>query len=126
MAESWSVDEVQTFLSLVAEERIQRELDGATRNEKVFQEVAQLLAAHGYHRTYKQCRDKLKKLKLPSHKGSQRPEWCKQKNVEVVRPNGRYLRKSTCEQWERGCPGLGHLVVGQHNRGWYVKLCTIY
>ncbi|KTF71819.1 hypothetical protein cypCar_00037521 [Cyprinus carpio] len=63
MAESWSVDEVQTFLSLVAEERIQRELDGATRNEKVFQEVAQLLAAHGYHRTYKQCRDKLKKLK---------------------------------------------------------------
>uniref|UniRef100_A0A8C1S3F3 Myb/SANT-like DNA-binding domain-containing protein n=1 Tax=Cyprinus carpio TaxID=7962 RepID=A0A8C1S3F3_CYPCA len=57
------VDEVQTFLSLVAEERIQRELDGATRNEKVFQEVAQLLAAHGYHRTYKQCRDKLKKLK---------------------------------------------------------------
>jgi hypothetical protein len=63
MAESWSVDEVQTFLSLVAEERIQREIDGATRNEKVFQEVAQLLAAHGYHRTYKQCRDKLKKLK---------------------------------------------------------------
>ncbi|CAM4491202.1 unnamed protein product [Leuciscus chuanchicus] len=63
MAESWSVDEVQTFLSLVGEERIQRELDGATRNGKVFQEVAQLLAAHGYHRTYKQCRDKLKKLK---------------------------------------------------------------
>ncbi|XP_077080711.1 zinc finger and SCAN domain-containing protein 29-like [Siphateles boraxobius] len=63
MAESWSVDEVQTFLSLVAEERIQRELDGAKRNEKVFQEVAQLLSAHGYYRTYKQCRDKLKKLK---------------------------------------------------------------
>lgn len=61
MAESWSVDEVQTFLLLVAEERIQRELDGATRNEKIFQEVAQLLAAHGYRRTFKQCRDKLKK-----------------------------------------------------------------
>jgi len=29
-----SVEEVQTFLSLIAEERIQRELDGATRNEK--------------------------------------------------------------------------------------------
>ncbi len=28
------VEEVQTFLSLIAEERIQRELDGATRNEK--------------------------------------------------------------------------------------------
>lgn len=34
-----------------------------TRNEKLFQKVAQLLAAHGYHRTYKQCRDKLEKLK---------------------------------------------------------------
>ncbi|XP_077065632.1 uncharacterized protein LOC143718456 [Siphateles boraxobius] len=63
MAESWSVDEVQTFLSLVAEEWIQRELDGATLNEIVFQEVAQLLAAHGYHRNYKQCGDKLRKLK---------------------------------------------------------------
>ncbi|KAG2457593.1 KPCA kinase, partial [Polypterus senegalus] len=40
MAVSWSIEEVQTFLSLVAEERIQRELDGATRNENVFQEVA--------------------------------------------------------------------------------------
>lgn len=59
----WTVDEVHTFLCLVAEEKIQRELDGATRNERVFREVAQLLAAHGYHRTYQQCREKLKKLK---------------------------------------------------------------
>ncbi len=34
MSVSLSVEEVQTFLSLIAEERIQRELDGATRNEK--------------------------------------------------------------------------------------------
>ena len=39
----WSVDEVQTFHCLVADERIQRELGGATRNE--------LLATHGYQRT---------------------------------------------------------------------------
>ncbi len=32
MAVSLSVEEVQTFLSLIAEERIQRERDGATRN----------------------------------------------------------------------------------------------
>ncbi|KAL1250551.1 hypothetical protein QQF64_018347 [Cirrhinus molitorella] len=83
MASSWSVDEVQAFLSLIAEERIQRGLDGATRNENVFQEVAQLLAAHGYHRTYKQCRDKLKKLKSDyrsikdqnSRSGSNRQTW---------------------------------------------------
>ncbi len=35
MSVSLSVDEVQTFLSLIAEERIQRELDGATPKEKV-------------------------------------------------------------------------------------------
>ncbi len=83
MAVSWSVEEVQTFLSLIAEERIQQELDGATRNEKVFQEVAKLLAAHGYRRTYKQCRDKLKKLKSDyrsikdhnSRSGSNRRSW---------------------------------------------------
>ncbi len=32
---SLSVEEVQMFLSLIAEERIQRELDGVTWNEKV-------------------------------------------------------------------------------------------
>ncbi len=37
---SLSVEEVQMFLSLIAEERIQREL-GATWNEKVFQESQQ-------------------------------------------------------------------------------------
>ncbi len=35
MAVSWSVEEVQTFISLTAEERIQQELDGTTWNEKV-------------------------------------------------------------------------------------------
>ncbi len=34
MSVSLSVEEVQTFLSLIAEERIQRELDGAMPNEK--------------------------------------------------------------------------------------------
>ncbi len=34
IAVSLSVEEVDTFLSLIAKERIQRELDGATRNEK--------------------------------------------------------------------------------------------
>ena len=36
----WSFVEVQTFLHLVADEKIQRELDGAARNKKVYQEVS--------------------------------------------------------------------------------------
>ncbi|XP_067099897.1 uncharacterized protein [Osmerus mordax] len=59
----WSIGEVRTFLCLIADERIQRELEGATRNQKVYQEVSELLVAHGYQRTFKQCREKLKKLK---------------------------------------------------------------
>ncbi len=34
MTVSWSVEEVQMFLLLIAEEKIQRELDGSTQNEK--------------------------------------------------------------------------------------------
>ncbi|XP_062404233.1 uncharacterized protein LOC134094642 isoform X2 [Sardina pilchardus] len=60
----WSMSEVQTFLNVMAEGRIQKELAGATRNEKVFREIAQLMAGHGYHRTFQQCRDKLKKMKF--------------------------------------------------------------
>ncbi len=41
MAVSLSVEEVQTVLLLIAEERIQWELDGAMQNEKVFQESRQ-------------------------------------------------------------------------------------
>ncbi len=41
MADSLSVEKVQTILSLLAEEWIQRELDGVTWNEKVFQESRQ-------------------------------------------------------------------------------------
>ncbi|TKS69445.1 Zinc finger and SCAN domain-containing protein 29 [Collichthys lucidus] len=79
----WSNEEVGTFLSLVADERIQRELDGATRNEKVYQEVSRLLAFHGYVRTFVQCWEKLKKLKsdyrsIKDHNGrsgSNRKNW---------------------------------------------------
>ncbi len=39
MAVSLAVEEVQTFLSLIAKERIQQELDGAKKNEKGFSRV---------------------------------------------------------------------------------------
>ncbi|XP_034005618.1 uncharacterized protein LOC117497723 [Trematomus bernacchii] len=59
----WSVEEVTTFLHYISDEKIQRELDGMTRNIKVFQEVSTLMATSGYSRTVVQCREKLKKLK---------------------------------------------------------------
>ncbi|KAL2102556.1 hypothetical protein ACEWY4_001724 [Coilia grayii] len=80
----WSNEEVGTFLSLVADDKIQRELDGATRNEMVYQEVSRLMASHGSHvRTFVQCCEKLKKLKsdyrsIKDHNGrsgSNRKNW---------------------------------------------------
>ncbi|XP_077435464.1 uncharacterized protein LOC144060126 [Vanacampus margaritifer] len=58
----WSVSEVTQFLVLVSDDKIQVELDG-TRNEKAYRELAQRMASFGYERTFRQCREKLKKLK---------------------------------------------------------------
>ena len=74
---------MQKLLCLVANDKIQKELDGATRNEKVYKEVAKLMEDHGYYRSYVQCRDKLKKLKSDykaikdqnGRSGSNRKSW---------------------------------------------------
>uniref|UniRef100_A0A1A7Z2Q0 Wu:fc32g12 n=1 Tax=Iconisemion striatum TaxID=60296 RepID=A0A1A7Z2Q0_9TELE len=75
----WCNDEVQTFLCLVSNERIQRQLDGATRNERIFREISELMACHGFQRTGKQCREKLKKMKSDyraiREKGETRKRW---------------------------------------------------
>ncbi|XP_034074381.1 zinc finger and SCAN domain-containing protein 20-like [Gymnodraco acuticeps] len=79
----WSIDEVATFLQLIADDTIQRELDGTTRNLKVFQEVSALLSERGFSRTFQQCREKRKKLKseyraVKDHNGrsgSDRKSW---------------------------------------------------
>ena len=60
----WSDEEVATLLSVWGDEHIQEQLDGATRNIKVYAAIAQkLLEAGGYHHTAVQCCEKVKKLK---------------------------------------------------------------
>ncbi|XP_070409485.1 zinc finger and SCAN domain-containing protein 29-like [Nothobranchius furzeri] len=79
----WSNEEVKTFLSLLSDERIQRELDGTVRNEKIFQGLALAMFTHGFERTSKQCREKIKKLKAEyrsikdhnSMSGANRRQW---------------------------------------------------
>lgn len=48
----WSNQEVDAFLSSLADEQIQKELDGATQNKNIFK--AQMLQ-HGFCRTSQQC-----------------------------------------------------------------------
>ncbi|XP_023133615.2 zinc finger and SCAN domain-containing protein 29-like [Amphiprion ocellaris] len=79
----WSNHEIQTFPSVVADQRIQTELDGATRNQKIYQENSERMAGFGRNRLMKQCREKLKKLKsdyryIKDHNGrsgSNRQRW---------------------------------------------------
>ncbi|XP_034068951.1 zinc finger protein with KRAB and SCAN domains 2-like isoform X1 [Gymnodraco acuticeps] len=59
----WSTEEVTTFLNLIGDDKIQRELDGTTQNVKVFQDVSAQMSERGLSRTFLQCREKLKKMK---------------------------------------------------------------
>ncbi|XP_019715413.1 uncharacterized protein LOC109509799 isoform X3 [Hippocampus comes] len=64
----WTFQEVQTFLGILAEEEVQRELVGAVRNRRVFQLVSQRMAAEGFQRTCGQCQMKCKKLRCEYRK----------------------------------------------------------
>ncbi|KAG5283680.1 hypothetical protein AALO_G00044760 [Alosa alosa] len=63
VGDKWTHIEVQSLLSIYAEEEIQREFGMLRRNEKVYQKIAERLAEMGFHHTSKHCRDKIKKMK---------------------------------------------------------------
>ncbi|XP_056320810.1 uncharacterized protein LOC130234594 [Danio aesculapii] len=67
-SQTWSTREVQTFLAIIGDEKVQLELDGMVRNEKVFQHVSERMAAEGFQRTAEQCRLKCKKMRGDYHK----------------------------------------------------------
>ncbi|XP_028287104.1 uncharacterized protein LOC114452117 isoform X7 [Parambassis ranga] len=59
----WSYEETQALIGVWSEDKIQQDLEESFRNEKVYREVSERLAAIGMSRSAKQCRDKIKKLK---------------------------------------------------------------
>ena len=61
----WSEEEVTALISIWGEEEIQAQLDGATRNIKVYEKIAAKLSSleNCRERTAVQCREKIKKLK---------------------------------------------------------------
>ena len=65
---AWANKEVETFLSILGEEDVQRGLDRAVRNEKVFQLVSGRMAIAGYEKNTEQCRQKCKKLRAEYRK----------------------------------------------------------
>lgn len=61
---NWTYEETEALLAVWSEENIQCGLGESVRNEKVYGEVSRRLAAMEMFRSAKQCRDKIKKLKL--------------------------------------------------------------
>ena len=64
----WSIEEVNMFLSLLADERIQQKLDGAMQNKKSLVrwsrtiDIYRCIATYSHQRPFEQCREKLKKV----------------------------------------------------------------
>ena len=59
----WSDKEVKALIAIWGESNVQEELDGAVRNQAIYQRIAKQLHEQGYERDWKQCRAKIKNLK---------------------------------------------------------------
>ena len=60
---NWTNDKVATIIDIWANVEIQGQLDGMRRNKKVYERISEEMAARGFVRTFKQCRNKIKWLK---------------------------------------------------------------
>ena len=60
---SWSDNEVRALISIWGEDNIQEELDGAVRNQVLFNNnIATKMHEKGYERDWQQCRTKMKNI----------------------------------------------------------------
>ena len=59
----WGDEEVKALIAIWGKEGIQSQLDGTTRNIKVYGKISDCLCELSFKRTAVQCREKLKKLK---------------------------------------------------------------
>ena len=65
---TWTDREVKALLAIWGDSKIQEELDGAVRNQVVFQHISKQLKEQGIKRDWKQCRAKVKNLKTKYRK----------------------------------------------------------
>ena len=60
---TWSDGETAKLIKAWSEKTIQSHLLEVKRNTKAFEKIMEVLAAHNYERTVKQCQNKIKSLK---------------------------------------------------------------
>ena len=58
----WSVKEMRALISLWGQADVQSQLDGVTRNRRIYEQIARDLDDLGWERTWEQCRTKMKNL----------------------------------------------------------------
>jgi len=77
---TWSDAEITALISIWGDAKIQEQLDGATRNKTIFEDISKKMHESGYERDWQQCRAKIKNLKA---------EYKKVKDHNGVTGNGR-------------------------------------
>ena len=95
---NWTNDEVVTIIDIWANVEIQGQLDGMRRNKKVYERISEEMAARGFVRTFKQCRNKIK--------------WLKHEYKRVIDNNNRYVHcYNNIIILHRWCPEISHCIV---------------
>ena len=80
---SWSREEISRLIEVWGDDAVQAQLQECTRNQRVFEKISKALCEAGYERTFQQCRDKVKKLRIEYKKvkdkhgktGENRSDW---------------------------------------------------
>ncbi|KAK1175947.1 multifunctional protein ADE2 isoform X1 [Acipenser oxyrinchus oxyrinchus] len=75
----WSDDEVRALILIWSDENIRQQLEGATRNKEIFEQISRRLLKMGIDRDWKQCRTKYKNLKY-EYRTLQR------RNIQICNP----------------------------------------
>ena len=58
----WSEEETSVLISIWGAANVQQQLDSVTRNRHIYEKIANDMAEHGYHKTWQQCKTKIKNL----------------------------------------------------------------
>lgn len=61
---TWSKEETLRLIEIWGDDRIQAQLEGTHRNKDVYTKIAREMSEAGFERTFQQCRDKLKNLRV--------------------------------------------------------------
>ena len=58
----WTEEETRALVGVWGAEDVQSQLDVVARNKAIFEKIASSLANYGYHRTWQQCKTKIKNM----------------------------------------------------------------